>query len=69
MEEPGGLQSMGSQKELDTIEQLNSSYVPVAGLSSGDTEVKIMLSFFRLVIVQEGKISGVEDVKCMYMIC
>ena len=55
MEEPGGLQSMGSQKELDTIEQLNSSHVPVAGLSSGDTEVKTMLSFFRLVIVQQGR--------------
>ena len=40
MEEPGGLQSMGSQKELDMIEQLNNNYVPAAGLSCGDTEVK-----------------------------
>ena len=55
MEEPGGLQSMGSQKELDMIEQLNNNCVPAAGLSCGDTEVKTMLSFFRLVIVQQGR--------------
>ena len=55
MEEPGGLQSMGSQKESDTTEQLNNNYAPVAGLSSGGTEVKTMLLFFRLVIVQQGR--------------